>query len=176
MIGHSVIILLSVLGVVIVFGVITNIMQGPSRGWRLLAERYPPASANPEAKPVRTQIFIGAPGEESIFQRPAPGCWWFFMPWTWRRGVQEVVLCSDEDHLHLERSGGPGVSTLAISIPWAGVEFGQGVQSPLGQYAILRVDEVELAIPVPAIEQELEIRRALQSSDSTGNNDADSYP
>ncbi|TVQ79352.1 MAG: hypothetical protein EA380_04785 [Phycisphaeraceae bacterium] len=175
MIGTSVIILLSVLGVVIVFGVITNIMQGPSRGWRLLAERYPPASVNPEAKPVRTQIFIGAPGEESFFQRPAPGCWWFFMPWTWRRGVQEVVLCSDEDHLHLERSGGPGVSTLAISIPWAAVEFGNVVQHHLGQYAMMSVDEVDLAIPVPAIEQELEIRRALQSREGLGENETDPY-
>lgn len=162
MLGTSLIILFGVLGVLIVFGVITNVLQSAGRAWKLLSERYPPAARDPEAQIRRYQIYVGSPGSESVFQRRPPGCLWILMPWTITRGIQEALIIVDDEHLHLERTGGPGVNQLPISIPWGEVEFGPSYKTHLGEYATLLVAEVQLNVPLPAVERELEVRQAMQ--------------
>ena len=165
MTGHVVWILVVIVGGIVVFGVLTQLVQGAGRAWRELAERYPAQGVGPEA--VRGEARIGM-GEGASAALPARGCLWILMPWTWFRSVSQVRYAADDEYLHLETEGGRLVGRSAMSIPWGEIEISGVVPTHLGEYALMRVSGVEVAFPAAAVERELEVRAGLNEGAEAG--------
>lgn len=155
MTGQVVLILVCVVGVIVVFGVLTQVMEGAGRGWRELAAQYPAQGAAPDATRGEAKIAIGHDLDEL---RVARGCLWIFMPWTWWRGMRQVRYAVDDEYLHLETEGGRLAPRSAASIPWGVVDIGQRIRTHMGEHVVLRIGDLVVLFPSAAVERELEVR------------------
>ena len=159
---YTLVILVGVIGAVLVLGVWTSWIGGPSRLWRELAERYPPQQPDPGATRGECRLFLGDASDPKSLGR-GPGCLWFFMPWTWFKGMQQARYALDDEHLHLEMESGALGPRKPMSLPWSAVELRGREQTHMGEHAVLEADGVVLLVPAAAIERELAVRDVLDT-------------
>jgi hypothetical protein len=155
-----ILILVGIVGVIVVFGVLTQLIEGAGRGFRELAAHYPAQGAAPDATRGEAKVYFGTSIED--FQA-APGCLWIFMPWTWWRGARQVRYAVDDEYLHLETEGGRLVPRAAMSIPWGAVEDEGPAGRHMGEHTILHIGDSIVLFPSVAIERELELRAAADA-------------
>jgi hypothetical protein len=155
------VILGGVLGALVIFSLISNLVSRGSRLWNELAERYP---AQPPG--------LGAPGGKATIavtradpatgKSAAPGCLSvLFVPYRLRHDVE---YHSDADHLHMTLKHGAIGSGPAVSIPWATIQIDGEAATHMGGMVALRVDHWVLVVPAQAVRAELEIRRSIQDA------------
>lgn len=161
MTGTVVLILIGFVGGIILLSVVTQVLEGTSREWKELAGRYPPQPPAPDAATGEARIRMGRGPE----QFRSAGCFWFFMPWTWTRGVRQVRYAVDDDSLHLETEGGRFAPRSAMSVPWAEIDVEREVATHMGDHALLRVGDVAIAFPSELVRRELEVRAQLANDE-----------
>jgi hypothetical protein len=154
---YVVLILAGVVGGVVLLGILTQYLEGTSRHWKELEARFPPQAPAPDATTGGARIHIGHDPRKFL----ARGCMWFFTPWTWTRGLQQISYAVDDDFLHMETEGGRYAPRSGVSIPWAELRLAGEVSTHMGVHALLWIDDLAISFPSALIERELEVRRAL---------------
>ena len=165
MTGQMVLILVCMVGGIIAFGVLTQLLEGAGRQWKELAAHYPAQGAAPDATRGEAKIYVGADldrlTKQMGFRR---GCLTvFFMPWKWMQDAHQVRYAADDEYLHLETEGGRLAPRSAMSIPWGAIDTGERFQSEMGEHVVLGIGDVMALVPATAIARELELRAAAES-------------
>jgi len=163
-----VLILIGVVGVIVLFGVLSSHLDANTGVWAELARRYPAQPAEPDATPTQGTAWIGTRYDWEQAQKPI-GCWWWIIfplaLWMWwRRGWKQRITVrarTDQNYLHLDLEAGVAGASKGISIPWAHLDLEGRTTSHLGDMALFAVEQYVLLLPVTLVEDEVAVREQL---------------
>lgn len=149
MTGTVVLILISVLACIALFGVVTRLLEGAPVAWRLLHEAHPAMHPEPGPGAREMRIFVADVHTGGNSGRPK------------QLLVRYTV---DDDCLHAWPVSVRSGASLGVSIPWAAANLTDPIDTQLGPHVRMVVENAMVLVPATAIERELAIRADLRTT------------
>lgn len=173
MIWQSLLILVVVVGALMIFGVITNLLSATTGPWKRLAERFPPVPPSGPTDDSRGWVRIVRADKWEASRRPSRmgclGCLGIlFFPWLWfRMGMMYTAITAvDSEHLHMRLDTSVLAPKAAMSLPLAMMEQVWAGESRWGAFVAMRIEDWVVELPAAVVERELAARALIADADA----------